>query len=401
MFQAPSSLETSLESVRLPGREQVGLLGVDDLIELAPGWDVGPAFYGAVSGRRGGLFTWGAEAQRRWALSARWRAVVGLYVGGGGGAGAPVGGGLMLRPHADLLFGFGGWGGGLSISQVRFPSGSIDGTQIGLVFMHDSRFAYAAPGQRSRMLDFNGRGGLGTDRADLVAGHYFHASGSARALSTVGLRLEREWSPALAVTFEADGAASGGADGYAEATVGGQALWPVIGETLRVGARAAVGIAGGGAVATGGGLIGKAALVARLQWGRNLTLGIEAGKARAFNGRLRADYVQASLGFALDEPGSCALGACRRIHEMEWGIGVQEYAHAQRKNGAVESMSAIGLEFNRWLDDHFYLGGKAYSAITGGAGAYSIGLFGLGAAWRSAGAWSVGAEALVGAAGGG
>ncbi|MDE1950713.1 MAG: hypothetical protein KGI35_19010, partial [Burkholderiales bacterium] len=383
------------------GGEHVGLFGANYLFEMAPGWAAGPALYGAVTGQRGGLFTWGAEVQRRWALTERWRGVAGLYVGGGGGAAAPVGGGLMLRPHADLLFGFGGWGGGVSISQVRFPSGDIHGTQIGLVFMRDGGFAYTAPGARGRSLDFSGSGGLGTDRADLVVGHYFRASGSANSLSTVGMRLEHEWSPVLATTFEADGAASGGADGYAEATVGAQALWPVVGDWLRLGARAAVGMAGGGAVATGGGLIGKAALATRLQWGRNLTLGLEAGKLRAFNGRLRADYVQASLGFALDAPAPCELGACRRVHEMEWGLGVQEYAHAQRKNGAVESMSAIGLEFNRWLDDHFYLAGKAYSAITGGAGAYSIGLVGPGAAWRGSHGLSLGAEALVGAAGGG
>jgi hypothetical protein len=43
-----------------------------------------------------------------------------VYVGGGGGGVAMVGGGLMVRPHADLLYKFDGGTAGVSVSQVRF-----------------------------------------------------------------------------------------------------------------------------------------------------------------------------------------------------------------------------------------------------------------------------------------
>ena len=62
---------------------------------------------------------------------------------------------------------------------------------------------------------------------------------------------------------------------------------------------------------------------------------------------------------------------------------------------------AIGLKLNRYLGEHFYLSGQAHSAYAGGAGGYSVGLFGAGVATSPRSAWRLGAEALIGAAGGG
>src|SRR5213076_773213 len=94
------------ERIRLPGDEHVGLLGSSYLVDapVIPGLAIGPAVYGAVSGRRGGFFTIGGEAAWRRQLVGPFGVEVGLYAGGGGGAAAPVGGGLMLRPHVDLLW---------------------------------------------------------------------------------------------------------------------------------------------------------------------------------------------------------------------------------------------------------------------------------------------------------
>ena len=142
----PTNVTVGVERVRLADGEAIGLLGVSYIAELAPGWWLGPAIYGAAGGDRGGLFTWGVEGQRRWRPAPRWQLGAGLYVGGGGGAGAPVGGGLMLRPHADLLRDFGGWSAGISASQVRFPNGSIHSTQLGLLVAVNDTFAYLAPG---------------------------------------------------------------------------------------------------------------------------------------------------------------------------------------------------------------------------------------------------------------
>jgi hypothetical protein len=123
------------ETVQLPGDEQMGLLGTSYLVEVARGLCLGPGVYSAVSGQRGGLFVVGAEAAVCTQLYGPIHLQAGLYVGGGGGGAAPVGGGLMLRPHIDLLWDFGsGYRAGVSWASVHFPSGQIDSQQFGLVF---------------------------------------------------------------------------------------------------------------------------------------------------------------------------------------------------------------------------------------------------------------------------
>ncbi len=360
--------------------EAIGLLGVSYIAELAPGWWLGPAIYGACSGDRGGLFTWGVEGQRRWRPAARWQLGAGLYVGGGGGAGAPVGGGLMLRPHADLLRDFGGWSAGISASQVRFPNGSIHSTQLGLLVAVNDTFAYLAPGHGGQQVDFSGAGGLGADRVSLIAGRYATAADRGTPVRTVGMQLQRQLGPILSATLEAAGAATGEADGYAEFLAGALALWPVGDGPLRLGLRAAVGLGGGGAVPTGGGPIAKAAVVGVAAAGSQLSLGLEAGRARAFDGAFNSRYAQLTLGLAFAD-GAAAADATTSdsvVHDMQWAVSAQQYLHARRDDGSAGSLSTLGLKFQRALGENLYLSAQAHSAVAGGAGAYSAGMTGPG-----------------------
>lgn len=401
----PARASFDFERVRLPGDEGMGLFGASYLVELAPGWSLGPALYGAASGRRGGLFTWGAQGERRWRLADRWGLVTGVYVGGGGGAGAPVGGGLMLRPHVDLLREFDGWATGLSLSQVSFPSGTIRSTQVGWVVEVKDKFAFAAPGHEGQRVEFAGVSGLGADRMDLTVGRYSFGAGAHSPFDSAGIRFERHLDGGLAATVEAAGAATAGAAGYAEFLGGVLALWPVRSETFHLGLRAAAGLAGGGGVSVGGGPIAKLAVLGRVELGRDLALTLETGRARAFNGSFNTAYAQVGIGQTLgaDSGNSGSAPATKSLHAMEWSLSVQDYLHAARKDGSVRGLNTLGLKFQRSLNDYFYLSGQAHSAITGGAGAYSAGLIGLGTslAFGNHSPWRVGAEALVGAAGGG
>jgi len=403
--QRPTSAMLGIERLRLPGGERMGLMGGAYVFELTPGWWFGPAVYGAATGHRGGLFTWGGEGQRRWRLTDEFGVVAGLYVGGGGGAGAPVGGGLMLRPHADFMLDLGGWQAGITASQVRFPSGNIKSTQLGLLVMVEDRFAYAPPGHAGESVRFGGRGGLGADRMQVVLGRYSGRTDNAPPLSYVGLRLEQDWSRTFAATLEAAGAAQGGSDGYAEVLGGLSALFPLGTERIKVGARGALGLAGGGSVKTGAGPIGKAALTGRVQLTKRTWLQMEAGKAKSLKGEFGARYADVSFGMALsDLPKTGDWDARQTLHDMAWSISLQDYRRAARRDGSKRAMQLIGLKFERALSDHFYLTGQAISAVAGGAGAYSAGLVGLGATtgrWSKDLPWRAGVEALAGAGGGG
>lgn len=398
----------SLDSVRLPGHERMGLVSVSHVLQVADDWWVGPTVNGAVTGQRGGLIVWGAELQRTWILGSRVFAVTGLEVGGGGGADAPVGGGLMVRPHGDLMVKMGDWHAGVSASWLKFPNGHISSSQIGLQVSHVGTFSFVSPQFASQRQSFRGSGGLGVDSIAPALVHYrYRVDGQTHSLSLVGVRLQHHLGPAWQADLEGMGAASGGADGFAELLAGLSLQGPGMTDHLVLGARAAVGVAGGGAVPTGGGLVAKAGVNARLILSPTTSLQLEGGLERASHGSLRAHYGQVSLGLQFGDGsahGGQGPGATEvELHDMEWGLGSQHYGHASRKAGPAHDMNTIGLRLQRSLGHHAYLTGQTYSAISGGAGAYSIGLIGAGLSTHSDRSHpsSVGAEALIGAAGGG
>lgn len=401
----PASATLGFERLRLPGGERMGLVGAGYLLELAPRWWIGPSLYGAATGERGGLFVWGAEAQRRWRIAENVGLAAGLFAGGGGGAAAPVGGGLMLRPHVDLMVNYGGWQLGLTASHVRFPSGDIRSSQLGLLLMVDDRYAFAPPGHAGERVSYSGRGGIGADRLHPTVGMYSRHTADGRSrLGYVGVRLEQQTTSDFFGTLEAAGAASGGADGYMEALAGLGAAWPIGSPSFKLGGRVAAGLAGGGAVRTGGGLLLKGAFSARWQISPRWSLEAEAGEAWAPTGSFSSRFAQLSLGMALGDRHSASDGwnGSRTLHDQEWEVSLLHYSGAARKDGSKRSMQLVGLQFNRMLSPHWYLAGQAQAAMGGGAGAYAVGLVGLGATTRiGESPWRVGAEALVGAAGGG
>lgn len=421
--QAVSALRTSAaqfrvtaERVKLPGDETMGLVGTSYLVEFAPGWSVGPAAYGAITGERGGLFTVGAELGAYRRLSGPLGVDVGLYVGGGGGGSAPVGSGLMLRPHADLVWEFGGQRAGLSVSKVRFSEGRIDSTQIGLVWTVLTDFRHlgwggsvarsSSPPALGEQILASGRSGIGFDRIQAVLGSYSPRAGSLKLDGTpysgriglAGTRFEQSLNDGLYWGVEAAGAASGGVAGYAEylGTVGLETA--LIGDLVYAGARLAVGMGGGGLVDVGGGLLVKGGVHGTLRLSGDLGVAVEAGLARAPQGSFRARYASASLVWVLDNPRS-GLDAGHAVR-TEWVGGVERYP-AARRDGSTRELRAVTLRVNRFVSDRFYLTGQAHSALGGGAGGYTVGLLGAGFQQRWAGRWHAGVEALAGAAGGG
>ncbi|AOY01599.1 hypothetical protein [Jeongeupia sp. USM3] len=387
------------ETVTLPGDEHMGMVGGTYLIETIPGLYVGPAAYGAVSGQRGGFFTGGWETAWRQPIYGRWLLEAGVYVGGGGGAAAPVGGGLMLRPHLDLTWAWGRQRAGLSLSQVYFPNGDIRSNQLGVVWSLDDPFNFTAAANVGKSLMTDRRGGVGFDRIGVRVGGYRPSDGD-RNIGFAGVDMQQVLGHGWLWGIEAAGAASGGADGYAE--VLGYLGWetPVVGNAVHLGGKLALGAGGGGAIDTDGGVLAKAALFGRVALSRDVSLLLETGLADAPQGSFRAYYGSAQLQLALDHPETGRATA--NLDGWRWGASFQRYHAAQRRTGEAEALDTIGLRIERDLAQGLYLTGQAHSAFAGDAGAYSVGLFGAG--WQHTFASNklvAGAELTVGAAGGG
>jgi len=401
----PTSGMLSFERVRLPQGERMGLVGGSLLFDIGADWGLGPAVYGAATGRRGGLFVGGIELQHRWSLGKGLSLATGLYAGGGGGAGAPVGSGLMLRPAVTLLKDLGPtFQLGLSWSSIRFPSGDIRSNQIGLALGWRQEFVHlsgtgAVPYQAGLM-----SGGLGFDRMVATASTYRLTDATRRHVGLIGARAERRSDiDGFAWGMEAAAAAKGDAAGYMELLGNAVLSFAPLASALpswRVGARLSAGVGGGGNVATGGGLIAKA--LGTMEWSpaSGWVVGTDYGVVRARNGLL-AREAQVWLGLYL-EPGMDGRPTMpAHVVRTEWVGAWQHFTRIARSDGSRRSLDTIGLKLNRYIGDHFYLTGQAHSAFSGGAGAYSAGLIGLGVSATPAASVRVGAEALVGAAGGG
>jgi hypothetical protein len=207
--------------------------------------------------------------------------------------------------------------------------------------------------------------------------------------------------PGLDAGFEMGAAATGGAAGYMEilGSLGASVRpWP----GLQAGVRAALGLGGGGALATGGG--GLAKVSAQLAWSPlpNWTIGAEAGLVRGAGEMPRARSAQLWIGRELQPVAAAgASSAPGIVAAFEWTAGVQRMQRAARRDGRRGPVELVTGKLDRSLGPIVYLSAQAHSAFGGDAGAYSTGLLGLGWATPAAGRrWRVGAEVLVGAAGG-
>ena len=406
---ANAHVRLGFERIELPGKETLGLVGTSYLVDVQglPGLSLGPAVYGAITGKRGGFYTIGGELAWRRHLAGRLGLEAGLYVGGGGGGGAPQGGGLMLRPHLDLLWDMGGHLPGLSLSRVKFPSGQIASTQVGLVWNVLTDFRYLGDGGAGgATTNVANRSGLGFDRIQAVLGRYHPRGKSGRAsggalpghIGYAGVRAEQALDANLYWGVEANGAGSGGVAGYAEylATLGLETN--LLKPGLSLGGRLALGMGGGGDVSVGGGLLAKASLHAGWRFTRTLGVTAEAGVARSPDGGFKAPFTALALTWHLDAPPTGDLDA--PAQRTEFSSGVEQY-DAPRRDGSTRRLQAVSLKINRYVTPAVYLSGQAHSATGGGAGGYSSGLLGVGASWSPLPRLQLSAEFLAGAAGGG
>ena len=398
-----------IERIRFAGDgERVGLVGASYLVDIGgvPGLSLGPAVYGAVSGDRGGFFTLGGEAAWRQRVFGPVGVELGIYVGGGGGGGESRGSGLMLRPHADLVWDLGAVALGVSVSRVRFSNGLVDSTQIGLVVNASNDFRFVPAERLGDPILSGGRAGVGFDRVQFVGGVYRTPAGKLlrdgeplpRSISLLGIRAEQAWGQNAFWGIEANRAARGGVGGYAEvlATVGLET--EVVHNRMTLGGRIAIGAGGGGGVSTGGGLLAKAAVYGVVRLSNEIGVSLEAGAARAPNGNFRAVQGSAALVWAIDSPDSDGVAA--RSSRTDFSAGA--IAHdAPRTDGSTRSLRAITLKIDRFLTPGFYVSGEALGAAGGNASGYSGALVGAGWMQRFGPRFHAGAELLAGASGGG
>lgn len=413
----PATAELSYAPLRMPDGRKSAWLQASWLVAVNEDWGLGPSLLGAAKGDFGGLFVFGVTGQRRWRLGSDTHLAASLTLGGGGGVGGSTvrfGSGLMWRPELQLRQHWGAWYLGLGAAHTRFPSGNVRDTGWSLTVGRMDDFRAFAPSDAGRFGRGFARGGVGFDEIALTGGVMQPRAGSRkRSGAALDARLGRAGAEARQY-FERDrwwgvegaGAAKGGIDGYMEALVVLGRDWPLGHPNLRLGLQGAVGLGGGGDIDTGAGWLLRAGPTLRwiTPWGPSLRLDWQ--RTHAPGGRFDVNEARVALVLPLEgRRGQDASGQEQeegtvRVQTLQ--AGVQQFSRVSFKDGRREPLTQMSLGLTRELSPWLYGTAQANAAAGGSAGAYAVGLFGVGVQsprWR--GHWRIGTEGLVGAAGGG
>jgi hypothetical protein len=412
----PAAVESNWTSMKMPDGGRTAFASLSYMMAYGEDWGFGPGVYGAARGNYGGIFTVGFTGQRRWRLTGNTHLAASLYVGAGGGVSSQqlrFGGGLMLRPELSLRTEFGPWYSGIGIAQIRFPSGNVkSGAGLAFTLGRAMDFASFSPDEAGSPGRSGRRTGLGFDEIALTGGmekpraSSRDRSGNPRTANVgkAGGELRQYIADGSWWGVEASGAAKGGADGYMEVLGQIGQDWALFGTPrLRIGGQLGAGLGGGGNLDTGNGLLLRAGPTLRwiTPWGPSLR--VDAGYTAAPSGHYGATYLRAALSMPLDRTPTLIgddPGGTVRVQQL--GASVLYLPRMRFKDGRKEAVTHLAVNMSREFSPNVYGSALAGSAAAGSAGAYSFGLFGLGV--QSDPLWGhtrVGAEWLVGAAGGG
>jgi len=385
----------SYEDIPVSSSEDMGTVGVhydvkpfDDFTDTYLGF----GGYGAMAGDRGGFFTGGATLglhkflnvpgmDRKYAFDA------GVFAGGGGGAEAFPGGGLMLRSHlmlekefdaltlryglartdfpnttntndSDTHFSI-----GLSVPERSFSSKSLKTSGVSLKEHYLSRRIVPVMMQYSPDSDAKKRSG-GTLTADI---------------SLLGFQHHQYLDDNYYRTFEVYGAGDGGTDGFAKVLGGIGFNYPVL-SWISADAKLSMGMAGGGDIDTGGGLIMQPMAGFEIPLFDQWTLKPMLGKTYAPDGNFSATTTELGLTWT----GVKAKRGSSAITPSETNFAIRNKTYfpdssAKTKNGGAydAQINQLGIELSKPVNNWMSLSGSAYGAYSGSVGAYAEGLFGV------------------------
>ncbi|WP_431101495.1 hypothetical protein [Roseateles noduli] len=414
----PAAFELNWSPVKMPTGQKTAFLGAHYMVAVNEDWGLGPAAYGAAKGEFGGLFTVGFNVQRRFRITPEVHLAASLYAGAGGGVSSDkvrAGGGLMLRPELSLRGEFGNWYAGVGVSHITFPNGNgnIKDTGVAFTIGRMDRFLSFNPSDSGSPGRAGDRTGMGFDEIALSAGVEKPRTGS-RTRGGVPLTGRKGKAGGdLRQYFgdgsswwglEASGAASGGHDGYMEILANAGQDWGIGSERLRIGGQFSFGLGGGGDMDTGNGWLVRVGPTLRwiTPWGP--TLRLDAGYMKAPWGNYESLQVRGSLALPLEK-----VSRILNTPPLESGtvraqalyLSMPYFKEFKFKDGSKDNVTGLGIGMTRDFGGPWYGVAHAGSAALGKAGAFSYGMFGLGAQSPKWNGVRVGAEALVGAAGGG
>jgi len=418
----------SYEILGMKGEPDLGMAGIGAdlfIFEKVPNLYLTLNSYSAVTGERPGLISFGAGLGYVQPLFNSPLAIdAGIFLGGGGGAGAPDGGGLITREHINLSYHlknfslFGGY------SRLDFPTGDMGGNNFNFGVSLSSVFetAYPVSGNDGELIT-DAELKKSRFRFTLLGSRYLHffngpftssfVTGSQnKNIQLVGIGIDKFIDDKFYVALKLSGAVTGGIDGYMSYLIGlgfEQPLWT---RKLTLDMQALGGPSGGGGIASGGGATLQGTLGLRAHLGNQYEFKAALGQTWAPEGNFNGTFLELGLSRNfnfisperdLDKP--YGLKPDEKLHGFGFGILNRTYFSPagtdKSGNKYDELFNLIGFKVSKKLNKHFTALGSTYWAYQGSYGAYAEGWLGMQYNSPFAATWDVHTQFMGGAAGGG
>jgi len=380
--------------------------------DLGGGLHAGQSLYSAVKGDAGGLFIGGFELFQRVGIGPDRSLDIGGFLGGGGGARAYYGDGLMTKGQITLNHAFAhGFTAHLGAGWTHVGGSAIDTPHFSFAVSRNAGFG-VLPGHGTSVP----AAGVTLTSAKAL-GRLYHPVASARrnspgelnAMHLVGGEVTFRGAPSgtVEVFLAAAGAAGGDGGGYADWFIGPRVFTnPVFDGRLRAFADLGLGFGGGGDVDTGGGLMvsASAGLGLKLAPAFHAEAGLMAVGAFGGDFRAAAAFLRGALRFddLGAQPGDGNAGLARHWR-FSTGLSYQASHPGLRKRGhrfTGSSVALIETGVDLLLTPQLYLNGTVHAAFDGLAGGFGMGTVGIGLEFPLGDRSSISAEVFGGAAAG-
>lgn len=398
----PSFFRFSFDEVSMPQNIQpMGLLGINYFADITPNIYAGVGGYGAVTGSQGGLFVLGIEGGLHHEFFPHWWGDAGVFAGGGGGRSSLVGGGLMLRPHAGIAYQWSWARLGIHYSYVKFPSGFIHSSQVGLDFDIPWDFYYVSASDINSgvftlpdiKLPLDKFLFLRRNDFGLLVQAYKQKPGTKNnagmvqdgTIGLVGAELDHYITDNGFWYVKAAGAFSGIPNGYMDVLGGLGYHWGLGSHGFALVPQFGIGAGGGGMVETGGGVLIQPQLGVEWPLSSHFATRFSGGYLWSPKGNLSAVTGTAQLLYHLDiataanQPGGYLP---EKFDIQGWRISIfnQKYFHPQRTfTTSTSAINMIALQFDQLFTPNFFISYQAAAAYSGlHAGGYATGMIGPG-----------------------
>ncbi len=414
----------SYEMLKMKGEPDIGMAGIGTdlfIFEKLPNLYLTLNSYSAITGERPGLISFGAGLGYVQPLFDSPLAVdAGIFIGGGGGANAPDGGGLITREHLNLSYSFKNFSVFGGYSRLDFPTGNMGSNNINFGVSLSSFFDTAQ--QLTGNLDvyeLNSEIKKSRFRFNLLGTRYLHFSEGPtfsakkdKNIQLVGVEIDRFINDKFYAALKLNGAVTGGVDGYMSYLIGfgfEQSLWT---GSLALDTQVLGGPSGGGGIASGGGGTLQGSLGLRAHLGNEYELKAALGQTIAPEGNFNGTFFELGLSknFNFISPQKNQnTPYSLKLNEKLHGFGLEILNRTYfpptglDKNGDEydKLFNLIGFQISKRLNKNFAALGSTYWAYQGSYGAYAEGWLGLRYIYPFNANWVVQAQFLGGAAGGG